>query len=212
MSRKRIIIIAAIVTAVVAAIILIAVFATGNKNKTGGSDAAVESGALLPAGDTDAGSGEAQQEETSPTVFDPEEEKDLPEEVSNELTGHSEHTGHTFAKEVLKKASCTEDGTVRYFCTDCDYAIEQTVKATGHTAAISPATEPTCQHTGQTEGSYCSVCKQTLKARETLPAVDHHYENGACIWCGKSQTESTGSNAQTPPPPGENELEIAWGN
>lgn len=208
MNRKRVAIIAAIVAATVAAITLLTIFAKGNERKTGTSATTAESGTLLPEGNTGSGS-ETAQAETPPTASDPQVGEDLTEEaVSSELTGHSEQTGHTFKKETLKEATCTEDGTVRYVCTGCDYAIEQTVKATGHTVVIDAAKEPTCQHTGLSEGSHCAVCGQTLKARETLPAVSHNYQNGICIWCGKAQTESS----DLPPMPGENELEINWMN
>ena len=42
-----------------------------------------------------------------------------------------------------------------------------------HTPVTNPAVAPTCTETGLTEGSYCSVCGETIKAQETVPAKGH---------------------------------------
>ena len=42
-----------------------------------------------------------------------------------------------------------------------------------HTPVTDPAVEPTCTKTGLTEGSHCSVCGETIKAQETVPAKGH---------------------------------------
>lgn len=77
-----------------------------------------------------------------------------------------------------------------------DTALESTNPGTGN-SQITPATphsharvtdaavSATCQKTGLTEGSHCSVCGAVLVKQQTVPKADHKYENGACIWCGE---------------------------
>ena len=97
-------------------------------------------------------------------------------------------------------ATCTKDGNnAYYYCSDCgkyfnDEAgtIETTVEAekiaaTGHSEVTDEAVEATCETEGKTEGSHCSVCGKVIRAQETVDKKDHEYENGHCIYCGRSQ-------------------------
>jgi len=81
-------------------------------------------------------------------------------------------------------ATCTENGHVAYWqCALCnkyftsEAAVTETtvdkllVEATGHTAVIDPAVEPTYTSVGYTEGSHCSVCNEVLIAREEIPML-----------------------------------------
>ena len=97
-------------------------------------------------------------------------------------------------------ATCTEDGNnAYYYCSDCDKyfkdeagTIETTVEAekiaaTGHSEVTDEAVEATCETEGKTEGSHCSVCGEVIRAQETVDKKEHGYENGHCIYCGRSQ-------------------------
>lgn len=79
---------------------------------------------------------------------------------------------HTWdAGTIVKKATCTEKGEIRYTCTVCGEVKNEEVKAVGHTEVIDPAIEATTDHTGLTEGSHCSVCGQIIKAQKEIPKV-----------------------------------------
>ena len=54
-----------------------------------------------------------------------------------------------------------------------------------HTVVKDPAVEATCQKTGLTEGSHCSVCGATITPQQVIPISEHNYVLGKCIWCGK---------------------------
>lgn len=69
-----------------------------------------------------------------------------------------------------------------------------------HTVVTDAAVAPTCQKTGLSEGSHCSVCGEVIVAQTTLAKVAHNYSPATysapatCIWCGAT----TGSALPAP--------------
>lgn len=69
-----------------------------------------------------------------------------------------------------------------------------------HQAASVPAVQASCEQEGLTSGEVCSICGETLKAQETIPALSHQWgewspETGSsrhtaqCIYgCGNEKT------------------------
>ena len=85
---------------------------------------------------------------------------------------------------VVTAPTCTQQGYTTYTCRCGDtYKADYTDPAV-HTEVIDPAMEATCQKTGLTEGSHCSVCGEVLTAQKVAPIVDHSYVNHRCKWCG----------------------------
>ena len=84
--------------------------------------------------------------------------------------GHSWDSG-----KVTKAATCTAVGTKTYTCTRCKKTRTETIAATGHKAVKDAAVAATCETTGKTEGSHCSVCGTVLKAQTTTAALGHDY-------------------------------------
>ena len=84
--------------------------------------------------------------------------------------GHSWDNG-----KVTKAATCTTAGTKTYTCTRCKKTRTETIAATGHKAVKDAAVAATCETTGKTEGSHCSVCGTVLKAQTTTAALGHDY-------------------------------------
>lgn len=77
---------------------------------------------------------------------------------------------------VDKEPSCTEEGSKAIHCSYCDAKKDVTVlPPTGHTEEKIPAVAATCETAGSTEGIKCSVCKEVLKAPETISAKGHDY-------------------------------------
>ena len=84
--------------------------------------------------------------------------------------GHSWDSG-----KVTKAATCTAAGTKTYTCTRCKKTRTETIAATGHKAVKDAAVAATCETTGKTEGSHCSVCGTVIKAQTTTAALGHDY-------------------------------------
>ncbi|MCD8397053.1 MAG: hypothetical protein LUD12_07725, partial [Lachnospiraceae bacterium] len=120
--------------------------------------------------------------------------------------------GHTLGEAVKENevaATCTMDGSydsVEY-CTVCGTEISRetiTVSATGHTIEIRNAKDATCTETGYTGDEECTVCGETVKIGEVIPAVGHIWGKGVvtkeptstasgtrtytCTVCGKTRT------------------------
>ena len=115
--------------------------------------------------------------------------------------------GHSWdGGKVTKAATCTTAGTKTYTCTRCKKTRTETIVATGHKVVKDAAVAATCETTGKTEGSHCSVCGTVLKAQTTTAALGHSWDNGkvtkaatctatgtktyTCTRCKKTRTET----------------------
>ena len=94
----------------------------------------------------------------------------LKAQTTTAALGHSWDNG-----KVTKAATCTAAGTKTYTCTRCKKTRTETIAATGHKAVKDAAVAATCETTGKTEGSHCSVCGTVLKAQTTTAALGHDY-------------------------------------
>lgn len=84
--------------------------------------------------------------------------------------------GHSWdGGKITKAATCTAAGTKTYTCTRCKKTRTETIVATGHKVVKDAAVAATCETTGKTEGSHCSVCGTVLKAQTTVAALGHDY-------------------------------------
>ena len=115
--------------------------------------------------------------------------------------------GHNWdSGKVTKAATCTATGTKTYTCSRCKKTRTETIAATGHKEVKDAAVAATCETTGKTEGSHCSVCGTVLKAQTTTAALGHSWDNGkvtkaatctatgtktyTCTRCKKTRTET----------------------
>ena len=115
--------------------------------------------------------------------------------------------GHSWdGGKVTKAATCTTAGTKTYTCTRCKKTRTETIAATGHKEVKDAAVAATCETTGKTEGSHCSVCGTVLKAQTTTAALGHNWDSGkvtkaatcttagtkiyTCTRCKKTRTET----------------------
>ena len=98
----------------------------------------------------------------------------------------STHT-HSFGEwEVIKSATCTEEGVKARYC-DCSEKQSENVPATGHTEVINEAIAPSCIKAGLTEGKHCSVCGEVIIKQGTEPVIAHSYDDeydDSCNVCG----------------------------
>ena len=87
--------------------------------------------------------------------------------------------GHSWdGGKVTKAATCTAAGTKTYTCTRCKKTRTETIAATGHKVVKDAAVAATCETTGKTEGSHCSVCNTVIKAQTTTAALGHSWDGG----------------------------------
>ena len=116
-------------------------------------------------------------------------------------------TGHKFGNwTTTKSATCTESGTQIRKCEICGATESKSLSAKGHTEIVDKAIPATCTTDGKTEGSHCSVCGQTIKKQNIIPAIGHIYDSGklvssptctevgtkiyTCTICGAVKTET----------------------
>lgn len=208
MNKKRI----AIITAVVICLALIVVLVLGIALSRRQREAGVHQ--------TGTSQGETVQPQESGDISEIDVSTEpSAQQAQQDIQQHTAEKQHTFREEVIREATCTREGEICYTCTDCGYTVSGAIAKKEHTLVTDAAKEPTCQHTGLTEGSHCSICGETIAPRLQLPIVPHRYENGVCVWCGAKQSgdatqpDTPNGNTQdpvTPPTPGENELEIDW--
>ena len=125
----------------------------------------------------------------------------LKAQTTTAALGHSWDGGR-----VTKAATCTTAGTKTYTCTRCKKTRTETIAATGHKAVKDAAVAATCETTGKTEGSHCSVCNTVIKAQTTVAALGHSWDGGkitkaatcttagtktyTCTRCKKTRTET----------------------
>ena len=125
----------------------------------------------------------------------------LKAQTTTAALGHSWDGG-----KVTKVATCTATGTKTYTCTRCKKTRTETIAATGHKAVKDAAVAATCETTGKTEGSHCSVCNTVIKAQTTTAALGHSWDGGkmtkaatctatgtktyTCTRCKKTRTET----------------------
>ena len=78
------------------------------------------------------------------------------------------------AWKETKAATCTETGTKKLVCGECDEVLDtETIPALGHAKVTDKAVAATCTKTGLTKGKHCSRCNAVLVAQEIVPALGH---------------------------------------
>ena len=93
---------------------------------------------------------------------------------------------HTLTKTDAKEPTCTEEGNNEYYtCSVCGKVFKdeagtqpttvaaETLKKKDHTPVVDAAVAATCQKTGLTEGSHCSVCNEVLVAQKVVDKIPH---------------------------------------
>ena len=89
-------------------------------------------------------------------------------------------------KTDAKEPTCTEEGNNAYYtCSVCGKVFkdeagtqpttveDETLAKKAHTPVVDVAVAATCQKTGLTEGSHCSVCNEVLVAQKVVDKIPH---------------------------------------
>ena len=131
---------------------------------------------------------------------------------TREGCGHVEVVTADITNEVTAAATCEGEGVCTYTATATfggkTFTDSQTevIPAKGHTPETVPGKAATCTESGLTDGEKCSVCGETLRKQETIPALGHDLgewtvtqepthsaegeEQRICSRCGETETQS----------------------
>ncbi len=86
----------------------------------------------------------------------------------------NEDGSHVYGEGTcIKEPTCREEGEAIYDCLYCEYSMNAPLPVGPHTEVTDTGVAPSCTATGLTEGKHCSVCGETITAREVIPATGH---------------------------------------
>ena len=102
---------------------------------------------------------------------------------------------HTWNDGVITSApTCSVAGSVTYTCLE-DSSHTKTeavpVDPDAHTVVIDPAVPPSCTADGKTEGSHCSECNAVITPQQTVPALEHDWDEGVVTREATCKTEGS---------------------
>lgn len=133
------------------------------------------------------------------------------------VDGECSHVADSSKDEIIKKATCTEDGTVRKTCETCGYEWTESIPATGHKYETYKESVDTCEEKSDTEVVKCSVCGEIKSNTVKMYYTSHDYEfkehtklptcteegedTYVCSKCGDTKTEKVAATGH-----GETEL------
>ena len=92
------------------------------------------------------------------------------------LTACNEESDHEHSWSewnTVKNASCIQEGTLERSCS-CGEKETQAIPMSDHTAVTDASASATCEVTGLTEGSHCSVCNKIIVAQTVIDALGHN--------------------------------------
>ena len=97
--------------------------------------------------------------------------------------------------EYLKTESTCMSAAVYYYSCACGKKGSSTFswgEKGSHTIVVDPAVKPTCDTSGLSDGSHCSVCQKVIKERFEILATGHTFRLGSypsnCLVCGAAET------------------------
>lgn len=101
--------------------------------------------------------------------------------------GEREAHTHDFV-ETVTAPTCTEQGYTTYTCSCGETYTKNYVSALGHKTELRNAVEPSCTEAGYTGDEVCTICGETIKEGEVIPATGHHFKGNTCPDCGETRS------------------------
>ena len=80
---------------------------------------------------------------------------------------------HIMIKSGYKAPTCTNEGFLYYTCILCGKRTSIKIAPLGHNKTVDIGFDATCDETGLTDGSHCSMCGKIIKPQEVIPALGH---------------------------------------
>ena len=119
--------------------------------------------------------------------------------------------GHTLTAVAEVPATCQETGVkAHWVCSVCGKLFSDaegknettlealTIGALGHKTQRVGAKEATCTEDGYTGDEVCTVCGETVKKGEVIPATGHDYKDGKCTNCGETDPNYKPAEPENP--------------
>lgn len=75
--------------------------------------------------------------------------------------------------EITKESTCTEKGELTKTCTLCEKVEIVELELENHVVVYVESLAPTCNESGLTDGTKCSVCETKISGFQELPALGH---------------------------------------
>lgn len=103
--------------------------------------------------------------------------------LTDTITADGSAIGHIASGwTITEQPDCTHSGLKIKVCTVCGATLETAVvDAMGHTVVVDKAVSATCENTGLTEGSHCSICKLVLVPQNTVAKLGHDYSESFTV-------------------------------
>lgn len=99
-------------------------------------------------------------------------------------------------------ATCKAEGKEARECSLCHEKESRAIAKADHKEEVIKGKDATCTEAGLTDGVKCSVCGDTLKAQEVIPALGHNWEGDTCTLCGaKEEKNDTSDDGRDDVPP-----------
>lgn len=83
-----------------------------------------------------------------------------------------EHNYDTY--RTIVAATCSREGEAVLTCKECGGFSVKKVQKLPHQTVVTKGYAPTCSRAGLSDGSYCSVCRETLVAHIVIAATNDH--------------------------------------
>ena len=82
---------------------------------------------------------------------------------------------HSYVWIIDKEATCTQEGIKHEECLNCKAKNNEntTINKKEHVEVIDDEVLATCEHTGLSKGSHCSVCNEVIKKQEEIAKKEH---------------------------------------
>ena len=119
--------------------------------------------------------------------------------------------GHTLTAVAEVPATCQETGVkAHWVCSVCRKLLSDadgknettlvalTIGALGHKIQLVGAKPATCTEDGYTGDEVCTVCGETVKKGEVIPATGHDYKDGKCTNCGETDPNYKPAEPENP--------------
>ena len=106
--------------------------------------------------------------------------------------------------EITTPASCESTGVRTYTATvtfqgkNYTDTCTETLPSLGHKTQLVGAKTATCTEDGYTGDEVCTVCGETVKKGEVIPATGHDYKDGKCTNCGETDPNYKPAEPENP--------------
>ena len=122
--------------------------------------------------------------------------------------GHVKVLPASITSEVTTQPGCSTEGVRTYTATvtlegkNYTDTRTETLPSLGHKTQLVGAKAATCTEDGYTGDEVCTVCNETVKKGETIPAAGHDYKDGKCTVCGETDPNYKPDEPVQPENPG----------